>query len=398
MKRLFIQNFAVLYAIALLPLVYGCKSDTKQSDLFAVDVEGKYPVKEVHFQDIAEVKYIALETSDEVLCTGIGRVKYIDKDYIVFVNDGTDGNIFIFDGSGKIISRINKKGQGPEEYLHTNGVVFDKEKQEVYVSDLADRIFVYDISGKFKRKLSLSFKETDNVNVGYNAIYNFDKDHLLYYGDIFSEEHDSYAYSFSKLFLVSKQNGEIMKEVSIYGDLPFLDIMDTDVENFLMSMSVVLKQDNHIHINFAQKDTLYRVAPDFTLEPFIKLVPSVQKKDITLIFNAETANYRFMTLAKNVSEFSIRTLCLDKQFGTISELLCYNRDDKDKTPIKFVTAKNDVQIDFIRPADDNQYYLLLQPFDLKEANKNGKLQGELQDIATKIGEDDNPVLMTVKFK
>jgi hypothetical protein len=35
---------------------------------------------------------------------------------------------------------------------------------------------------------------------------------------------------------------------------------------------------------------------------------------------------------------------------------------------------------------------------LIEAYKKGNLQGKLKEIASKINEDDNPVLMTVRFK
>jgi hypothetical protein len=37
--------------------------------------------------------------------------------------------------------------------------------------------------------------------------------------------------------------------------------------------------------------------------------------------------------------------------------------------------------------------MLLNPFELKEAYNNGELQGKLEEIATKIDEDNNPVLM-----
>jgi hypothetical protein len=392
----------LLYAIASLLLVCSCKNDTKQSDLLSIDMEEKYPLKEVFLQDIAEVKYIALETSDEVLCSDGGEIKYIDNDYILFVNNIVfgDGNMFIFDGSGKIISKINHKGQGPEEYRHASRVVFDKEKQEVYVSDMNDRIFVYDLFGKFKRKLSLKFKEEDNKDItsGYYFICNFDKDHLLYYVVFWLKEQDSYTYSSSKIFLVSKQNGEFMKEIPFYYDqnVSFSN-MTKAFSEFGQNFPFYFMQYNHVYLNLPQNNILYRITPDFSLEPLIR---GSQIKDVLSGISAETVNYRYMTLAKDAEEFSMQTLCFDKQLGTVSKWLCYNHDDKKKTPVEFGLRLIDDEwsLGFIRPADDNRYYAIYQPFDLKEANENGKLQGELQDIATRIGEDDNPVVMVVKFK
>ena len=48
--------------------------------------------------------------------------------------------------------------------------------------------------------------------------------------------------------------------------------------------------------------------------------------------------------------------------------------------------------------DENSAYLLFEAFDLIEALEAGELSGELKTIAEGLKEDDNPVLMVVKFK
>ena len=48
--------------------------------------------------------------------------------------------------------------------------------------------------------------------------------------------------------------------------------------------------------------------------------------------------------------------------------------------------------------DANSAYLLLEAFCLVEALEAGELSGELKAIAEGLKEDDNPVLMVVKFK
>lgn len=40
----------------------------------------------------------------------------------------------------------------------------------------------------------------------------------------------------------------------------------------------------------------------------------------------------------------------------------------------------------------------LEAFDLIEANEQGKLKGRLKEIAAKLNEEDNPVIMLVKYK
>ena len=48
--------------------------------------------------------------------------------------------------------------------------------------------------------------------------------------------------------------------------------------------------------------------------------------------------------------------------------------------------------------DANTAYLKLEAFDLIESLEAGELSGELKTIAEGLKEDDNPVLMVVKFK
>ena len=49
-------------------------------------------------------------------------------------------------------------------------------------------------------------------------------------------------------------------------------------------------------------------------------------------------------------------------------------------------------------SDANTAYMKLEAFDLIEALEAGELSGELKTIAEGLKEDDNPVLMVVKFK
>ena len=48
--------------------------------------------------------------------------------------------------------------------------------------------------------------------------------------------------------------------------------------------------------------------------------------------------------------------------------------------------------------DRNIAYKKLEAFKLIEALESGDLSGELKNIAESLKEDDNPVLMVVKFK
>ena len=89
--------------VVLFLLMTGC-GDSKQSaeDLITVDVTASYPKKELILQDFMDVEYIALETNDEFVNQGF--VQAIGKKYILVKNRSADGNIFVYDRSGKAFS------------------------------------------------------------------------------------------------------------------------------------------------------------------------------------------------------------------------------------------------------------------------------------------------------
>lgn len=159
--------------IMLLLIIAGCgKNNQPANELSTVDVTAKYPYKELILQDFMDVEYIPLETTDEFLC--MGSLWGVGKNIIIATNFNNDGNIFIFDRKGKALKRINRKGQGNEEYSSYSRIILDEEKEEIFVNNsFAKKIQVYDLEGNFKRDLLIK-KEFSLFEM-----YNFDKDNLI---------------------------------------------------------------------------------------------------------------------------------------------------------------------------------------------------------------------------
>ena len=81
-------------------------------------------------------------------------------------------------------------------------------------------------------------------------------------------------------------------------------------------------------------------------------------------------------------------LVYDKQEDSIFKYQIYNTDFLYQRPIYWISSINQ---------DIANWY----PFDapeLIEAYKEGKLKGRLNEIATKLNEDSNPVIMLIKYK
>ena len=93
-----------------------------------IDILNKDCPIQIDLYDIVDsIKYIPLETKDDFICQGL--VLAIGKDIILARNRIRDGDIFIYDRkTGKGLKKINREGQGGEEYTFIQRIVLD-EKQ-----------------------------------------------------------------------------------------------------------------------------------------------------------------------------------------------------------------------------------------------------------------------------
>lgn len=103
-----------------------------------------------------------LETKDESITFGF--IQDVSEKWIVArdINQMTTGNIFLFDRKGKFIRKINRRGNGPEEYIHITGINIDELHEEILVySNALRKILVYDLYGNFKRSFKYMKQESE---------------------------------------------------------------------------------------------------------------------------------------------------------------------------------------------------------------------------------------------
>ncbi|MBD9167816.1 MAG: 6-bladed beta-propeller [Parabacteroides johnsonii] len=368
----------------LLPMLFllmaGCvENKHSTNDLITVDVTAKYPYKELILQDFMDVEYIPLETTDEFLCQG--NIWAVGKNVIVATNFNFSGDIFLFDRKGKALKKINRKGQGNEEYALFNRIVLDEEKEEIFVNDISKKILVYDLEGNFKRKISwkgdlLPFE-----------MYNFDQENLIC-RDHF---HNNTGQSF---LLLSKQDGRITKEIQI----PFekkksivVWAQDRKMTYHPQTSHPIMPYFNDYVLTEYSADTLYSYSPDHALKPFIARVPSIQSMnpEVFLIPSLLTDRYFFMEALEKTIEFSSIDLLYDKQEKALFRYRAYNSDYVNKKEAFLKSKPLNGKIPSCQ---------FLEVSDLIRDYKGGKLKDKLKEVAATLEEDDNPVIMLIKHR
>ena len=141
-------NFILVVFLFLMSACGGNRQSGNQHDsVFTVDVTKSYPKKELILQDFMDVEYIPLEDNDDYVTTGwlhaIGKEVIIVRTRIQTNNRSVVGTIYIFDRNGKAIRKINRAGEGPEEYRFLLAITLDEDNNEVFVNDhFSRKIFV----------------------------------------------------------------------------------------------------------------------------------------------------------------------------------------------------------------------------------------------------------------
>ena len=380
MKKLY--TITLLLASMLLSCGGGKGEAQKQkvSDgLWTFDVTKKYPTKEIYIQDIADVDNIPLETNDSILWRG-REVLYLDDDYIVGAN--RNNGVYFHDGKGKVLNMFNKMGQGPKEYLDMYKVQYDKKSDEIYINDMF-KYYVYDKEGNFKR----SFQGIeDKLYSRIEQFFILNEDELIQY---------NYNNHYTR---VSRLTGEHLGDIKL-GVADSTTTLHFRKNNMIFNTIVshfTKDKEGYIITSFSS-DTTYLLTSNLQLKPIGVRIPPVSSQDVPvfLLPVKNTPRYYFMSTIKKEDSFPVKAYMMDKKTNQIYYLKDYFKN-KDYIGLK-------VHLDMFGPSvladlPNNVCVQSLNITKLCEAYEEGKLSGKLKDIAANLKEDDNPVLMIIKFR
>lgn len=102
---------------------------------------------------VDSISYISLETTDQCLVGSIKDVIISDK--YILVLDKILPVVWIFDKEGHYLTKIDRKGDGPEEYVNLSQFDYDRKKEHVLLLDSwTQSILFYGLDGSFVKELS----------------------------------------------------------------------------------------------------------------------------------------------------------------------------------------------------------------------------------------------------
>ena len=365
-------------------------------NLPVIDISKSYPKKEIQLQDIADLEYIPLETSDDVLLGQLPFLAYVSDNYIV-IADIQRGDIFAFNRNGKIVSHFNRIGQGGEEYvgITSGGVIFDEKNEEICVlSSQTHRFLVYSLNGEYKRTLKYS------ADLMIREAYNFDDETLLVYDEYFSyREINEKPY-----MLMSKKDGSIVSVLDINLPVRYSGRIAIDLGNNMFTPASFRTRSNRYygHQDFViadiSSDTIYRLTKNRDLSPWLVHKPSVHSTEPRMVWSTLLTTDKFIVLHTAVLDY----IALEKGKEIPYKTLMYEFTTGKTGEVTFVWSDFDMiswpLSSFAPDMPKNMSAYLMPAPTIIARYKAKKLKGDLEKLAPTLDEDDNHVLVIVKFK
>ena len=385
--------------LSLCIVLYSCNSVSKNDDAQDVPVidwsENLSTVK-LDIAELANVKYIPLETTDSCLIDVITGAA-IGDDTIV-LTDSKQGCVFIFDDSGRFVGRINRKGSGPEEYPFMSKTAVDFSKKEVYVySMLGNRVFAYDFNGVFLRKTNIGRpgQFDDFYNYNDSLLIAYDKTNLSLAQSGFNDE--PYRY-----ITINKLSGEV-RSLPIKIDHPIGNIIKWRKPDVLEAVKIAGRPimcdgDRFVIADFAS-DTIFEVK-DSHVNILACQKNIDRERDIPDRVNIEAAFGDLLILGyTRIADVSNQGVEFDEETGGT---YVYNLKTKElnrlDVKLPYLKKVKNIVIDNSGVQAANTILCrLLYPEMLLKHYEKGDIEGPLLNVLESLDAEANPILMIATF-
>ena len=376
----------------ILFLFFNCKNNAKHTDILSdTTITITLTSIDESFQDTSYFKrpeIIVLETTDESLLSDrISRI--ITDDSMLFIFDDMQDQVFVFDLNGKFINKINKKGQGPKEYVQICDFAIDKEKKQIILSaDIPAKLMYFSYDCTFLREESLT-----------SFFSKFVKEGEIIYGDYYMGKGKKQIHIFdfeSGLIKERLDMIEISNYLGVQGnslsrgqDVLFVRRYDNSI--YEMKNGEMIKKYN---VDFKNHSFPERFKKEIDEGVIIK--ESRDKRYIYAMSNAFNSN-NYITFYTNMGIFFY-----DKRNETLKGFNKMNN-----THLMFVMQRYYYDFDYYLPLEntDKMVFFIEDPYFIKhivrhnsDELKKDKDYTELRDIADKMTDDNNPILFIYEFK
>ncbi|MBI9063116.1 MAG: 6-bladed beta-propeller [Marinilabiliaceae bacterium] len=146
-------------------LLYACSSnDVIKCEIISVETSN---IKQKLILESDE--FILLETNDNSVIGSIDKIICYNNNIYILDREITK-SVFIFDHSGRFISKISKVGNGPGEYIMPDDFMIDEDTGEIWILDMDQNKIICYSGSDFKEELKTDSEFCFFSDLGQNVI------------------------------------------------------------------------------------------------------------------------------------------------------------------------------------------------------------------------------------
>lgn len=242
----------------------SCKQNKNVTDKDLIEIYVNVSQNNGHYDISKDIELdfdlVALETNDSCLVGYIKKIIYENNKY--YIQDDKRSAIFIFNNQGQFISKLDRKGGGPDEYFTVSSFVMKGEDIWIH-DDVSKRLICYDPNFNKRQEIHINFPSF-NMNIINDDIYL--STNWLWYGE------DSYQ--------LIKCNTETRQ---ITDFLPFNKVEKEDFAATIKKKAFANWGDSCLFTN-SYDNKLYRITSK-SVSPQYKYTFSERFEDIPLSYN-----------------------------------------------------------------------------------------------------------------
>ena len=398
------KNLSIIFLMFLFGSCGDNKTSVSDPNVEVINIDPHTVDEFMNLSEIVDsVKYIKLQIDPKDVMGDVREI--VIKEKYIYAIDLSQFFLFVFDKEGKFVAKLDKRGQGPDEYISMGAVFIDDNEEYIEFPDMSSR--------KMKKYTNITFELIENLSVP-RITYDIGKKNSGYY------------------YFITHQNDNTINGKETNAELIILDEknnlkthfekkINTNHTYFMVSTENFTKNDkNELFLSPMYSNTFYKlegeeVIPVITID-FGKY--GMDNNSIGLLSNTEQMDYirkmnnlaSFPVLNINNSDIMSFSYFFKKEGGRwnrLSDIYQYIKFKKSNKIYHVNKIKNDItdfpkniSIDPLSCAHEHLYddYLveIVKPgnyFSDEELGERIFVEG-LGEITA----EDDPIIVLMKLK
>lgn len=371
-----------LFFLCLALIINSCKQPKVQYQLTGIEVDALSNGEMKLSEFFTDFQIVRLETNEDVLIGNISQITYANNK--IYITDGIA--LYIFNKTGDFLSSIDKRGQGPGEFVGVSKFTVDGENI-VIMSRTLRKWLIFRESGEFVAEYKLSYFPEEIFSLGNH-------NYILYSGNNMENKNKLHIVSDDKVeiefMLVNNKKAKYLHYIT-----PYSFFKNKDAVRFFEPYNDTIytiangKIEPAFYIDFKGKN----IPPSFfniEHENIMKFAQSVEQHDYASgVFQfAENENTKMFSSYYKWSNGKLTFYDAQKKtsqtFSSIHDNVFFNSMKISVNDFRYFAGENIIfPVNAVTISDWREKYQVAEQY---------------KDIIGSVNEDDNPVLFIFHLK